>query len=201
MQDLDFRPRTKNDRDTAKPQFFIEPVHLVFKSEQEGRPIYEDREFVRIITPGIAKSMPVEEVTAEHKNRWPQEYATFKSGLEEPVSGTPLEKWPQMTPSMCLMLKAMHVRTVEELAVLDDNILQGIGIGGRQFRDKAKEFVERANTDAPVEAALARAALAEERFETLQRQFEELKALLPQDSAEEKRRGPGRPPKVRDEED
>ncbi len=188
--DLDFKPRSQNDKDTAKPQFFVDPIYLSFKSEQEGRPIYEDREFVRIITPGIAKSMAVEEVNAEHKARWPAEYKIFKDGLEESPTGTPLEKWPPMTPAMCLMLKAMHIRTVEELANLNDNIVQEIGIGGRQFRDKARDFVERANEEAPIAAANARAEQAEAALARLQAQMDDVLARLPPDP---EKRGPGRP--------
>lgn len=191
--DLDFRPRSSNDKDTAKPQFFIEPVHLAFKSQEAGMPVYEDREFVRIITPGIAKSMPVEEVTQEHKARWPHEYRVFKDGLEEPLTGTPLEKWPPMTPSMCLMLKAQHVRTVEELAGVNDGVLEHLGIGARQFRDRAKDFLALQTEQAPTEAALSRALKAEHDLETLKARFDALEAATASESV---KRGPGRPRKA-----
>lgn len=196
MTMMDFRPRSDSDRDTAKPRFFLEPVHMAFKSEQAGKPIYEDREYVQIITPGIAKSQPIEEVNADHKRRWPREYQIFQDGLEEPIDGTPLEQWTPMTPAMCLMLKAMHIRTVEELAGITDTVLQDIGMGGRQFRDRAKAYVEATETEAPLQAAIARAEAAEAAVQSLQRQLDDLKANLPVD---EPRRGPGRPPKVREE--
>lgn len=188
--ELDFKPRSQNDRDTAKPTFFLEPVYMSFRSEQEGRPIYEDREHVRIITPGMSKSIAVEEVNAEHKARWPNEYKIFKDGLEESPVGTPLEKWPPITPAMCLMLKAMHVRTVEELAELNDNIVQDIGLGGRQFRDKAREFVSRSAEEAPIAAANARADAAEASLARLQAQMDDILARMPPDP---EKRGPGRP--------
>lgn len=190
--DLDFKPRTGNDKDTAKPQFFLEPIHMVFKSTEAGRPIYEDREFVRIITPGAARSIPVEEVTDEHKARWTAEYKIFKEGLEEAPVGTPLEKWPPMTPSMCLNLKAIHIRTVEELAQAGDNMLNDIGLGARQFRDRAKDFLALAAEQEPIAAAQARADQAEARTAALEAQVAALTAA----QAEAPRRGPGRPPKT-----
>ena len=196
MTMLDFRPRSDQDRDTAKPRFFLEPVHMAFKSNEAGRPIYEDVEFVQIITPGIAKSQPIEQVNEEHKKRWPREYAVFKDGLTEPLDGTPIEQWAGMTPSMCLMLKAMHIRTVEEFANISDAVLQDIPMGGRQLRDKAKAYVEAIDTDAPLQAAIARAEAAEAAVASLQRQFDDLKANLP---AEEPKRGPGRPRKVEED--
>lgn len=194
---MEFKPYDPRDPDRTIARFSLQPVRMGFKSEQEGREIYEDREFVEIISPGLAKSIPMEEVTDEHRRRWAPQYAAFKDGVEAPVTGTPLREWPAATPSTVLMLHAIHIRTVEELAGLNDVALQNLPTGGRELREKAKRFLAAAESTAPMEAAEARANRAEERVKLLEDQVADLAARL---EAAETRRGPGRPPKVREDE-
>ena len=53
MQDSDFvLPGSANDRDIAFPRFFQKAKKLNFRSEQEGKPVFETRHYVEITTPG-----------------------------------------------------------------------------------------------------------------------------------------------------
>lgn len=126
----------------AFPQFFTEPVKLEFQSAQEGRPIYEEREFVRIMIPGDRLSSPVERVSDEHKTRWPAEYKAFKDGLETPVEGVPLREWPQVNHSRVKELAHFNIHTVEQLAGVSDAHLNNLGMGARELRERAKLFLE-----------------------------------------------------------
>ncbi|WP_395443572.1 hypothetical protein [Caulobacter sp. UC70_42] len=107
--------------DNARPRFYSKPVKNNFRSESEGRPVFEDKEFVEILVPGDRKTVVDTLVKDEHKRRWPREYAAFKAGQEVPVEGTPLEEWPQITRSQVEELKFAHIRTVEQLASLPDD--------------------------------------------------------------------------------
>lgn len=166
------------EADRAIPQFHIVPVQNNFRSAQEGRAVFEDKEFVRIITPGVAKSIPDEEVTDEHKARWPGVYAAFKAGQEEPLNGTALSEWPAITASMALNLKAIHVRTVEDLASLDDASITNVGIGGRDLRARAKAWLEAATSSAPLERALAAEASLTAENTALKAQVRDLSTRL-----------------------
>jgi ubiquinone biosynthesis protein UbiJ len=89
-------------------------------------------------------------------------------------------------------MRALHIRSVEELAGCNDAALERIGMGARSLRDRARAYVENKKGSAVVEAALA---ARNEEVEQLRAQVAELteavKALAP-------RRG--RPPKVQEEE-
>jgi hypothetical protein len=156
IDDTAFKPRDPNAPDKTIVEFFRQAVEIPFKSAEKGMPVYEDREFARMISPGNSKSIPVEVVTEEHKKRWPREYQAFAANLAAPVIGTPLAEWSALSPATVLNLTSVHVRTVEQLADLSDADLQHIGIGGRELREKAKAFVgQHTSKESALESALA----------------------------------------------
>lgn len=124
------------------PQFFTDSVKLGFRSEQEGRPIYEEREFVKILIPGDRLNAVVEPVSAAHKDRWPEAYKAFRAGLEMPVEGTPLKEWPQVNSSQVKELAHFNIHTLEHLAGLNDIQLQHMMMGGRTLREQARKTLE-----------------------------------------------------------
>ena len=128
-------------------QFYVRPVMNNFRSSEEGRPIYEEKEYIRIIVPGDSKTTVDCPVTDEFRMRFQKQYDKFKRGMEQAVEGTPLEMWPQMTVGLCAELKAMNVTTVEQLAALDDGKAQRI-MGSYDLRRKAQIFLDAAQGEA-----------------------------------------------------
>ena len=175
--------------------FYHAPIKNEAKSAAEGRFIFEDREFVRIIVPGDKNSEIDRLVEPEDKTRFPDEYARFKSGARETIVGTPLEQWPQMTRSLVKEWEYLNVYTIEQLAGISDQAKQAFGMGANQWVQKAQAHL-----------ALAKDSAATERYavenEELKRQIEELRGQIASISAsvETQKRGPGRPPKVREDE-
>jgi hypothetical protein len=158
MSETDFRDPSA-PKSPAIPQFFTDAVKLEWKSRQEGRPIFEDREFVRIIIPGDRRSMAVEPVSEEHKARWPREYEAFRIGREAPLEGTPLSEWPVslMSPARVQELAYFNLRTVEQLAAVNDAQLQNLGMGSRELRERARTWLEVAEKGAgPIERLISR---------------------------------------------
>ena len=157
MSEFDFSrfgPDGQPKPSPAMPQFFVEAVHMEFLSKQEGRPIYNDQERVKIIIPGDRRAMAVEPVNDEHKARWPKEYAAFKAGLEAPLEGTPLREWPvsAMTASRAEELAYLHIKTVEQLAAVNDAQLNNLGMGARELRERARLWLSVAQQGAaPIE--------------------------------------------------
>lgn len=154
----DFYSETNNgEKDNTIPRFYIRPVKNEFKSNEAGRAIFEDREYVEIIIPGNRGTMVDAPVREEHKMRWPQRYAAFKAGAEQATEGTPIEEWAAITRSQAEELKHVNVRTVEILANLDDqNLQRAVPMGGHALRDKARRFIEQAQGAAPAEALAAK---------------------------------------------
>ncbi len=175
MSETDFRDPSA-PKSPAIPQFFTEAVKLEWKSRQEGRPIFEDRDFVRIIIPGDRRSMAVEPVGEAHKERWPREYEAFRAGREAPLEGTPLSEWPVslMGPARVQELAYFNLRTVEQLAAVNDAQLQNLGMGSRELRERARTWLEVAEKGAgPIERLISR---NEELARETERLTRELKA-------------------------
>jgi hypothetical protein len=138
-------------RDRAIAQFYIKPIKNNFLSQKEGREIWEDREYVEIIVPGDSKNIVHTAVTDAHRDRWPRSYQAFKSHMEAPAEGTPLEEWAAVGASMVMELKSHHVRTVEHLAGLSDSQLAKVcPMGGHALRDRAKRFLEQVDAEKPI---------------------------------------------------
>lgn len=138
-------------------QFYIESIHDEEASERENRPIYVDREFVKIIIPGDKNTQVCRPIdlkgTAQmppDNVRWPAQYQAFKNQQEQVFEGTPLEQWPPLSKSQVLMFKAANVHTVEQLVSVSDNNLVNLGMGARELQNKAKAFLESAKDGALV---------------------------------------------------
>ena len=196
-----FAPRGSSP-DRTRPLFHMRAVEMPFLSRQAGRPIFEDREFVEIIIPGINRSTAIEPVNEQHIARWPDAYAAFKRGQDLPQSGTPLEEWPPLTKATVANLRALNMRTVEDLAAAPDAVLQNIGAGGHDFRRRAQAFLDRSAGGAPLEAALQRIEALELQKVVLESQVRDLAAIIENAGTEEAGgatpapHGPGRPRKA-----
>jgi hypothetical protein len=178
MSETDFRDPGA-PKSPAIPQFFTEPVKMEFKSQQAGRPIFEEREFVRIIIPGDRRSMAVEPVNDEHRARWPKDYEAFTAGRAAPLEGTPLKEWPvsAMTASKAEELAFFNIKTVEQLAALNDGQLQNLGMGARELRERSRLWLSVAKSGAaPLERLQAENERLARENERLTRELTEANA-------------------------
>lgn len=154
----------------------VEPDHE--NSAKEGRPIFKEVEMVELRFAGNNLYIPDVRVTNEHRQKFPAAYAAFKNDGSLHVEGTPLKEWPAIRPTQIAEFNAMNIYTVENLAAVDDSGIQRMGMGGRMFREKARAFIEQAKGNAPLEKMAADKAALEERFATLQRNYDELAAAI-----------------------
>jgi hypothetical protein len=124
------------------PRFHTAEVEDMAASEIQGRPIFRTIERVEIIMPGNPHTRPVTEVTREHQEKWPKEYAEFKQNMEMSVDGFPLEQWAVLKRAQVLELKALGFMTVEQIRDMGDLAVQRIGMGGMSLRNLAKAFLD-----------------------------------------------------------
>lgn len=171
------------DEDNVIPHFHMKAVYLKNKSEQAGRPIYEDREYVQILIPGNKTEMPDIPVNDQHKERWPDQYKRFKSKQEQVNEGTPLEEWPQMTPARVSALKDSNIFTVEQLANVPDSQAKSVGPDFQTLKKKAQGYLDSAD-----------GSVAHEKVEQLQERIRELEAENEELRKNQKKK-PGRPRK------
>jgi len=161
--------------------FSIEPVHMEFKSNEAGRPIYEDREFVRIFVAGDSKSEVFRQVEPGDKERFREEYRRFKEDASEDAQlvGTPLSAWTAMSRSTVAEFVAMKVRTVEQLADMSDTALQAFGMGGLEWRNKARAWLISAEDGKAAVALQAAIDSRDAEIAMLKQQIEDLAARVP----------------------
>lgn len=179
-----------NGDDNLFVTFYKAPVHLEAKSEQEGRPIYEERVHVRIITPGDNLNIVEREAWEGDYKRFPKQWLAFQAQeSQQGEQGTPLEHWPSLNRAQVEELKAVRFYTVESIAGASDLQLQKIGMGGLGLRTKAQAWLSAAKDGALVQKQAAELERRDAEIAELKDQMARLAAAV------EEKRGPGRPRK------
>lgn len=134
-------PQTNFNGPKPLLRFYTEAVEIPGETVKQGRPIYENRDFVAIINPGsrdevvrIAKDKAKQDPYVAHA------YKVWKDTQEQPSDGTPLEQVPFLNPALVKELKALNIHSLEALAALPDAAKQRF-MGANEFQAKAKAFL------------------------------------------------------------
>jgi hypothetical protein len=172
-------PRLDESRFAADARLYVEfhrkPVMISGKSQDAGRAIYEERDFIRIHVPGDKTSVVDRIATEQDKQRFADRYAKWKSGQADAIVGTPLTALPGMNPVKIEEYKFFKIVTVEQLADANDNLGQKF-MSFHSDKQKAKAFLEVAAGNAPIEKMHAELAKRDEEIETLKAQMAALMA-------------------------
>lgn len=190
-------------RMNALVAFYSRAEHSPTKSEEAGRPVYDAVDFIKVMFAGERDTVE-RAVKEEDKYRWPQEWARYKANQEQVAEGTPIEHLFPQNPEIVATLRHLNFQTVELLAGATDAGLQGIGMGGRTWHEKAKKFLETANKAVGYHKLQnelqARDAQIENQKDVIARLEERLRKveadIAAGDNPAGERRGPGRPRKV-----
>lgn len=150
--------------------FFRKAIQNNFESEKQGRPIFDEADFVRINIPGD-KLLTVETfVRPDHQKKYPLQWAHYKNqmdGDQRLVGKTPINQWPRLSVAQVAELQHMKFLSVEDIANASDGMLQNIGmIGGMSpyaFREAAQRFLKLAADESVAQKSeTALAAVASE---------------------------------------
>jgi len=137
-------------------QFYKKSVKQDIATDEAGRPIFKEFDFVRIMIPGDNLTEIDTYAQESHKQRFPRQWAHYQNQVvnHEDIIGTPLDQWPQVTRSQADELRGLKFHTVESIADCSDQQLQRIGMvagmSPHNFRLKAKAFLNLANDSAEV---------------------------------------------------
>lgn len=137
-------------------EFYSKAVKNEFESEKQGRPIYADVDYVKIMSPGNQLSEIHQAVRPDHKQRFPLHWAHYQNihGKDQKEVGTPLTQWPRLSPAQCEELHALKFRTVESIAHASDAQIQSVGMaggmGGHAFREAAQRYLRAAQGDSEI---------------------------------------------------
>lgn len=161
----DERGERRRPKGAVFPRFSVEPKFNRLKTyggikyakdgtktevKPAGRPIYDDVEFIEIVTPGDKLNVPKRPMRAHDKKRFATEYARWVAmgRGDGPLTGTPLKEWPLISRSQVEELAYFKIRTVEELAGTTDGNAQTLGAHYGLLREKAREYLEKAKQGA-----------------------------------------------------
>lgn len=114
-------------------------------SDKSGKIEYKNqREVIVVYSPDGGVSAPIT-VEESHKRNYPEQYAAFKAGLEQPIVGTPLAEWTIMPRTFADQLARNGILSVEQLADLPENAIQKT-MGCRPFVKRAKAWLASAKS-------------------------------------------------------
>jgi hypothetical protein len=154
-----------------------------------GRPMFKDKEICEVRIAGDRDTIgvfPAHEAwktmpdangrphSVTYAMRFEKQYQAFKQNMAQTHDGTPLEELTFLTVAKRSELKALNIHTAEALAGVDGPQLKQLGVGGRELKDQAQAFLDKAN--GTVEVA------------ELRKQIEELEKKLAE--ANEPKNGP-----------
>lgn len=159
-----------------------------FETKKQGRPVYVDQVFCEIRIPADRNRLgvyPAHEVwrtirgqAITYAMRYPKEYQAFIEKRAPSVTGTPLEELPFIPQTKRYELKALHVHTAEQLASLEGNNLKNLGMGGRELKEQAKAYLDRASGSADVTRYAAENIALREQMEALQAEMRSMRSAM-----------------------
>lgn len=170
-------------------RFEQRPKVDVKASEERGITVMKDVEYV-LITPAYTRDVIVKDVKSwkeqmerqvaqgampeADRDHYLKVYKHWKEGLEEPLDGTPIKGWQLLSPAQQETLIGMNVRTVEDLARMNDEGCRRFGMGGTEIKQRAMAWLAQADKG---KASLEMAKLQGEN-EQLKASLEKLQAQV-----------------------
>lgn len=146
-------------------EFYIKPKLMEALSQKRAMPLYQDRIYTRIVSPGNTKTTwdyetkgviykvdDDQQVTGYDVDemlpievcdplRFPKAWERFTKKGQKINEGWAIENWGAITRSFAESLKAMNIHTVEALAGLSDANATTF-MGGLKFRNLAKAALD-----------------------------------------------------------
>jgi len=192
-----------------------EPPYLDFKTIakelrnetiEAGHIVYEDVAMVYITTSGDNKSLfenyvpnwlshlkarlHDQMISEPYYDFCVASYEAWKNKQAAPVLGTPIEQWPQVSPSQVKAILNANVRTIEDLAKCNEEGLTEIGMGARALKNKAQAYIQSAQDHGKVSEKMNS---LETKLETAEAINKEMLTRIAELESQSKK--PGRPKK------
>ena len=172
---VNFKPASN-----ANVIFYNKSVHDPVKSRSASRPVFVNKEYVRIQHPGEADV--IDRPIADDPrviHIWPQQYQKFLNNQDHSMpDGTPLEILFPNRPEIPANLHTQGVHTVEQLAGLTAHASQMIGMGAVEWQNMAKRFLDSAAGGVEHHRLVRKTEELQSQNEVLQNQISLMKTQL-----------------------
>lgn len=161
------------------------------RSQEVGYRVTKDVDMAFIMQPGSRDQVEIEasawldsirrKMIDAAPDAYPQEwvegfkkkYEAWKAGLDAPLNGTSVKEWPLLSPAQVQNFQAIGLMTIEDVSAMTEEAMGRVGMGARELRDKARQFLTAKD--------VAATAIAErdERISALEAKIAELEADKP----------------------
>ena len=139
-----------NPDDALAVKFYSDTLKNETKSKEEGRPIFEEVDWIKINKPG-SKDGVNRPIRQGDKERFPRHWLAYQAKEENQGEiGTPLAEWTGITRSQVQELKYWNISTVEQLALAADtsmSVMQGL----TTLKQSAKKWLDASKGNAAAE--------------------------------------------------
>jgi hypothetical protein len=160
--------------------FYKKSVLNQAKSREQGRPIHEGRDFVKIQHPGETLNIVDRPVQDSDMHRWPQKWAQYQQGIRQIPDGVPISLLFPSKPEVETMLRGYNIHTVEQLAGLSAQGISTVGMGAQDWVNAAQRYMERASKGVNHHQHEKDLADRDAKIAALTRQIAEVTALVRQ---------------------
>lgn len=151
-QEIDFQMNfEQNEQAEADKKliaiFFKGTEKNEMKSAEAGRPIFDEFDYIKILAPG-SKDAFCGDASPQYQERFPQQWARYKAGQNQNMSGTPLNMLPWLSMGQIAEFNAVNVHTIEQLVGMPDSLSQKF-MGHHGIKQKAQQYLDVAKDNAP----------------------------------------------------
>lgn len=154
-------------------------------SRQEGKPVYEGRDFVKIQHPGENLNIVDRPAHDGDRQRWPQKWAHYLAGVTQIPDGVPLSLLFPDKPHIVDMMRGYNIHTVEQLSGLSGQAISTVGMGAQEWVNAAQRYMERANKGVNHHEHEKALADRDQKIAALERQVAEVTALVRSQQAQQ----------------
>lgn len=68
-------------------------------------------------------------------------YEDYKQGKRSPTSGTSILDWPGLSPTLTKTLQSLHMLAIEDVAAMNEEGINRIGMGARALKQRAVDYL------------------------------------------------------------
>lgn len=187
-------------------RFYEREMQNNYKSQTEGRPVYDMVEFVRIEIPGDMLNIIDQPATKYHKETYPVQWGRFlnerlQNGSMHEISGTLLRDWAILNAAQARELNHFNFYTVDQIAASSDEqlskIVMIVGMGAHAIREKAKNYLAKAKDSAVLDSQAEELRKRDAEINQLKEQMNSMLAKMQKDDSigQEVKAKRGRPAK------
>lgn len=160
--------------------FYPKAVQNKARSAAEGKPVFVQQDFVKIQHPGEKLNIVDRPATDFDKARFRQKWEAYVHGKAPQYEGIPLNLLFPHRPEIVATLEQYRVHTIEQLARLSEAGLQTVGMGAREWVNKAQEYMKQAEKGVDHHKFNAAIAEKDKEISVLKRQLDEVSARVAQ---------------------